>query len=336
MFVCFSIWGLPHAIMMSTKIITWFSTSINLHLPKLLGTWKHPKFSIHSTVESVVQEVWGSYHRHPRPSPDSVALGGFQKGDPEPDPSSEATTTRQDNVENGWVWHGKMGGVIVGMMICESTFSDILWPNFTSASAYCYLDWFEIPLQFHELHKPNPVPNCALSRHLSQTETKLCAHPQISHSLFCVHHQTHHQTLWFPCRHFHSKDLNLHLMGISPCRTVDPIHATFHLQVQPQLVQPGCTQPQSSISIPAIAAIWRWILRCCLPFTTWGRCWSNLTSRSSHVLSWLDGRKGAQLHTCRRSAKPAILLQASWGLVEPLCMYVIGYYMNMYIFIHKI
>ena len=58
----------------------------------------------------MVQQVWGSYHRHPRPSPDSVALGGFQKGDPEPDPSSEATATRQDNVENGWVLHGKMGG----------------------------------------------------------------------------------------------------------------------------------------------------------------------------------------------------------------------------------
>ena len=200
-----------------------------------------------------------------------------------------------------------------------------LWPNFTSASAYCYLDWFEIPLQFHELHKPNPVPNCAL-RHLSQT--KLCAPTNQSHP-FLFHHQTHHQTLWFPCRHFDSKDLNLHLMGISPCRTVDPIYATFHLQVQPQLSSSNrvsAPNRQSSISIfcDSCSDMAMDMAMDCLPFNNLGTLLIQFDLRSSHVLSWRKGRKGAQLHTCARKEWKTSqffaerLLEVLWSLY--VCM----------------
>lgn len=103
--------------------------------------------------------------------------------------------------------------------------------------------WIDLrfPLQFHELHRPNPVPNCAL-RHLSQTRNQaLCTHKSVTPFLCPSSNSSSNAVVSFSS--FRLGNNNLHLMGISPCRTVDPIHATPSFKSSRAKIQPGCTQP---------------------------------------------------------------------------------------------
>lgn len=214
-----------------------------------------------------------------------------------------------------------------------------LWPNFTSASAYCYLDWFEIPLQFHELHKPNPVPNCALSRHLSQTRNQALVSPTNQSLPFLSPSSNSSSNAVVSFSSFRLGNNNLHLMGISPTERwmnsspiSDPRDPSFKSSraKRPTGLHPAAVDLDPFHS----TAIWRWILRCCIPFNNLGMMLIQFDLRSSHVLSWWKRRKGAQLHTCARKEWKTSNFAAGFLRSYGASMYVCNWILYEYVYIY--
>lgn len=192
-----------------------------------------------------------------------------------------------------------------------------LWPNFTSASAYCYLDWFEIPLQFHELHKPNPVPNCAL-RHLSNQA--LCTHKSVTPFLF--HHQTHHFRWWFPSPSFPLWDLNLHLMGIRSTRP----HRSSPAERKSNRVAPTAVDLDPCDSCDMAMDIAR------LHSIQLGDDVDPIWPPQLSCAKLAEGTEGSTAPHLQKECKTSNFAERLLEVLKSLYVYVIGYNMNMYIF----